>query len=329
MVKFGYIPDISGEELLRSHTEEQVFSLLFGGIPIHEGMRVCSPLREDNRAGCTFREYMGRLYFVDFGDTITHRDCFDMVKAYYGLGSYQEAIVTAYTMLEEGKYPKERNDRRRVERSRMEGQSSSIFVRPRGWMACDRDYWQPYGITRSQLDGDGVVPLTEFALEGKSTWDVSSLCYAYTNLSNGRIKLYFPKRKRARFMGNANADSIGIINGCKESDTLTVTKSYKDARVLANAGLRVVWLQNEGMLPSNEVIGRMVQDCQSVLLVFDCDGAGEMAVQKVGEALGRYRQVKIGRIPSGRKDVKDSSDYRKVFGEYAMNSLVNEWLKEW
>ncbi len=325
MVAFGYVPDASEASLMETHTEEQVFSLLFGGMAIREGLRVCSPLRADRNPGCTFRAHGGRLYFVDFGDTVTHRDCFEMLRDGLGLGSRDEAVRAASRLLAEGEFPRMPNARAARARGGGEG-GSEIFIRPRGWMRCDREFWAPYGVGREQLEGDGVIPLTEYYVRGSRIHDVYGIAYAYTNLSNGRIKLYFPGRRGLRFMGNANRDSVGLVNGCRGSDTLTVTKSYKDARVLANAGLRAVWLQNEGMVPGEEALGGMLEGCRRVLLVFDNDAPGERAVGRVREALQRYRPVRVGEIPKGHEGVKDAADFRKAFGARAMAELAHGWL---
>ena len=66
-----------------------------------------------------------------------------------------------------------------------------------------------------------------------------------------------------------------------ENKTIVITKSYKDARVLRNYNINAIWFQNEGMLPSTEILVEILNKNNKIIIWYDNDNAGKIASEKI------------------------------------------------
>ena len=100
---------------------------------------------------------------------------------------------------------------------------------------------------------------------------------------------------------------------------MLITKSYKDWRVLKNAGYNTIWLQNEGCkIPFDRLI--QLQQYRTKFILFDNDDAGIKASNNLAEYANGFDN---GYIPIWYDDesVKDSAD---VVKNYSYSHMVNE-----
>lgn len=296
------------DNILKYVSEEQIFELVFGYQPV-EFNRVVSPFRKDKTPGCWFQYYpSGKLKFVDFGTTVVikgrrmiNMDCFDAVQVYYKLPNLFQTLNFIKKHLIDGKELKEKPVSVNIAK---EKKDVEIFIEVRNFEDRDRRYFSKYEITKQNLIDDNVFPVKRIKVLNTKFGDYSNpvfdLCYAHTDFPKGRKKLHRPEQKgKHRFLSNCRQDDIYGYKYLPESgQKLIITKSYKDFRVLKNRGLTVIGFQNEGMIPSDEVLLDILRRFESVIVFFDNDATGISEGERVTNYInfhfpGLCRQVYI------------------------------------
>jgi hypothetical protein len=282
---------ISKESILLTVSQEQIFQLVFGFLP-QDSQYTTSPLRGevDKTPNCWFSYHInGVLYFVDFAATAirVHSDCFNVVQDFFKLPSFYSTLDFIYNTLIKGKKSLVDTVVQKQETKIIEQEKVKIIIEARPFNLYDKAYWSQYEITKEQLIEDKVFSVNKFyALNTKKGHIISScqdLAYSYNDFPDGKKKLYFPNRVgKGRFLTNCSKDDVGGINSLPPyGKQLIVTKSLKDYRVLKNNGKNVVWFQNEGMMPTDKIMNRLVKDFVNIIVWFDNDQAGLTASEKV------------------------------------------------
>jgi hypothetical protein len=151
----------------------------------------------------------------------------------------------------------------------------------------DRDFWMPYQISRSDLLFDNVFPTIWYKIYSKRLKQhvvirPSTRCYMVGNF-DVRKKFYTPDKKgKGKWATNCSQNDIwGLEDLPLKGKTLTITKSYKDYRVVKNQGVTTIAFQNEGMLPDDEILFPLLERFEEVIILFDNDRAGIEAAEKV------------------------------------------------
>lgn len=334
----GYIDK---ERILSLVTEEEIFSLVFGFQP-KEYSYVCSPFREDTNPGCWFERSLhnGKLLFMDYADPFFNKqDCFSCVKRYFNLPNFYKTLLFIKDSLIESEkvFNSEVKKVAKVEFIPKERKSVDIYIKPRNFVQSDKLVWYKYGITRTQLVEDKVIPVSKFTLmntkKGNITSTVHTNCYAYTEFENNKKKLYFPyKTGKGRFITNCNQNDIGNVANIRQEPQLVITKSYKDCRVLRNQGVNCIWFQNEGMIPDEDLLISILSNHTDIVVLFDNDETGITASAKLVDIVNRLlpgtcRSICIP-IELLSEGIKDSSDmYLIKSKEDLINFLMINQIK--
>lgn len=310
---------ISKESILSLVTQEEIFELVFKFKP-QEYEYVVSPLRPDDDPGCWFSLHdNGTLYFVDFGGTRRHSDCFNIVQDYFKIPNFYLTLEFIYNALIKGK-----TELRPIEvgkkQDKKEKREVKLLIEARPFNTLDANFWSPYGIKKKHLIEDRVFPISRlFALNtktGSHAIECRDIAYAYTEFLEAKKKIYFPLREgRNRFITNCNQNDVGGINSLiLLGNELIITKGYKDYRVLKNSGKNVVWFQNEGMMPNNNIINNWVKQFSKIIVWFDNDHAGITASEKIKQHINSIVPGKAKNLwlpERGLKlGIKDPSDCR-------------------
>lgn len=319
------------EDILARVSEVTVFELVFDDVILDKKKLYRAPYREDNSPKCYFEEGRnGRLHFVDFADpNRIRKDCFGLIEACYslskldalryidqqlGLGiSNGEKIVATKVVAEPTVRVEELTQRKHID------------FAPRPFDSRDRGFWyDQYGITRENLKDDGVYPTSYYRFEAKDgkMYDVrpNDICYTYTDFTDRKMKIYRPMgSSEQKWLTNCSQNDIGGVSHIDYTkDYIVITKSYKDYRVLKNAGLNVIWFQNEGMIPDKEVLEKYkILLFKTIYIWFDNDQTGLAASSKVRDRLLEYYKYLVIvcvviPIPLRQQfGVKDPADLRK------------------
>lgn len=337
------LSEVSGfldkQEVLKYISEEEIFKLVFKYEP-KEGDMVTSPFREDRNPDCVFSYSInGSLNFVDFGSqikrggkTVIRLDCFGAVQEYFGLRDFYETLVFIKEKLIDGK-ELEKRDAPVVEHKK-KGRVE-IFTNARNYIIEDKMYWQDrFGITRENLISDKVFPISEYKMTNTKSGDihirVRTITYCFSEFRSGNKKIYMPNEKGSkRFITNCVMEDIGGVDGISyERESLVITKSYKDCRVLKNQGLNAIWLQSESVLPDLRTLLPLCSRFKRVYIFFDNDETGIKMSKELQEILDSYLEgeVIILMIPVFLicHGIKDPADYIEKKGREELLKFLIE-----
>ena len=341
MEQYGFISDklskrgfIKKEDILGVVTQEEIFKLVFGELPI-EFKYVKSPFRKDNTPGCWFQYNIdGKLRFTDFGNSsiingisMGNIDCFDSVQVYFGLGNFYLTLEFIYNHLIKGKGIETAN-RLEIQVEKNERKAVKLLIEPRMFSSKDAAYWSSYGVSKAQLIEDRVFPISRYHALNTKFGNFSASCpdlsYAYTDFEEGRKKLYFPQKSgNKRFLTTCNKEDIGGTTSMTCGKQLIITKAYKDYRVLKNEGKNVRWFQNEGMIPSIENLSILVKDFKSVIVFFDNDAQGIKSSKDVSDIINSIQRGKAKSLFLPERLLADKiSDPSDLFLRQGKSSLT-------
>lgn len=324
---------ISKKKLLEYVTEEDIFQLVLGFKPI-EFEYITSPLREDRNPGCWIETNLtnGKLSFRDFCYGDKPLDCFDMVQDYFKIPNFYKTLEFIKGKLIDGKNIKHNivHIKPDIKKSKIKNKVK-LLVSTRNYTQRDKRYWyDKYEITKQNLIEDKVFPVNRFKMIGTRKGDFtikpSDVCYAYIDFKSGNKKIYRPyKKNKGKFVTNCSPDDIGGIDKLISSKQLVITKSYKDYRVLKNAGLNVVWFQNEGQVPSEEVLYDLVSKYSKIYVFFDNDEVGKEASTMVAETINKMfpERAKPFWLITKHPKIKDPADFVDIYNGQELIKLLN------
>jgi hypothetical protein len=312
---------ISVSEILQFTDEESIFELVFGFRP-SIGEKVTSPFREDNNPNCWFETSPhGDLRFIDFGNPevingvkMFNMNCFNAIKVYYQLDTFQQTLSFINKAIRENKISSIKFTKKKI--IPIQKGETKITFRPREFNQHDKNFWNQYGISKKNLIDDKVFAVECFKIEKELTHNIIiypyDICYIYTDFKKSHKKIYRPHKLKNRFITNCSKNDIGSVSDLLyTSNRLYITKSYKDCRVLRNINLESIWLQNEGMFPDKEILFPIVQRYDKVFIFFDNDYTGSIASKALNERLTSWG-INSESIELPDKDIKDPSDLLKL-----------------
>lgn len=332
---YGYQPIIpqDSRDLLLSYSQEAIFGLVFGYLPV-AGIFVVSPFREDNNPGCWFEWNNDQLIFKDFGEVKgrKQRDCFQAVKDYYNLPDFysisefivskldgQEVLINS-EMVEYSLQNK---------KSKKSGKSIS-FKERKFFEERDKLTWSPFEITLENLKEDVVLPVVSYRIlsEAKSTLITPYFPAYVIYQKDERLKIYIPKSKskKSKWISTCNQNDIGNYDNLElAGDLLFITKSYKDFRVIKNQGFyNVVWFQNEGAFPDESILYDLAIRFKKIIIFFDNDRQGITASKDlvaIFEKMGKKTEA----IHSPYLYLKDPAEMIFAKGKQEFNQFL--WQK--
>lgn len=329
---------ISKEDILRSIKQEEIYQMVIGYYP-KELVYVTSPFRKDRNANCYFEWYKGILYFKDWGFTKRHKDCFNAVQVKLGL-SYVESLqyianhfkinditIKPEVTLSLEKIPGEHHKKEK------EFVEISFMVRAFN-STSDKKFWSPYDITKENLMEDNIFPIIWYRLYSKRLKDYvvirpPTVSYLIYN-QNQKVKIYTPDgTDKGKWLTNCTENEVGGLNTLRAyGKKLIIAKSYKDYRVLKNQGLDVVWFQNEGMFPNEEILLSLMSRFTEIIVFFDNDRAGITAANILVEILNELNPLKSRSVHLPilllEQHIKDPSDLIKSRGRETLLQFLQE-----
>lgn len=304
---YGYsdYSPLNEEEILKRVSQEEIIEMAIGYKPVAY-QRILNPLKKnDTRPGAWFEWYNGKLFFQDFGDNPTHRVCIRFIADFYNV-SFSDALRLINTHFELGlgnqesmKKPKpvvfhnpHQNQIQHVNKQR-----TDVIYKPRAFNITDKKFWfDRFGITRQQLIDDEVTGVIwyKFYSVKHNKWVVirpRDIAYAFTEFKQ-HVKVYRPLSPdpKGKWLSNCDENDIGGLKHLpSQGSVLTISKAYKDHRVLKNQNLpNTIWFQNEGCVPSEKIIVNLCERFPRIYIFFDNDEAGIKAALKLSEIFNSY-----------------------------------------
>lgn len=312
-------PEITKEYVFSKVSQEQCFQRYLG-VPIQTKKLFRSPLRKDDKPTCGFKYKNNTLIFTDFAGYFSG-DCLKLVMKMFNLDYYKalEKILNDNIGT-----PKIIFDRVETEKEK-----TLIQVKKRQYNKLDLNYWLQFGITLSTLEYYNVFAVQNVWIDGKLNYSYSNNDPAYAYWFNkNEYKIYFPNRKDFRFINNTN--SIQGISQLKDSNFVVITKSLKDVMCLYEFGISSIALQNEIILPEENLVNMLKSRFNKIFLFYDFDLTGIRTSNKIRK-MYNFTPIFLtnGRFNTTNFKAKDISDYIKLVGKESAEKLISFLITEY
>lgn len=327
MFNFTIEPKITKEFLLSKNTEETYMSYYLG-VPIKKGL-FRSPLRRDNHNTCSFfRGSSGNLYFKDFatGQCLTFEG---VVMEKYGC-TYHNAlkiIATDFGYIQNASKPEVREIK--VQPKFESEKETFIQVEIKDFSESELKWWNSFGISEQTLKKYKVYSIKTVFLNGsiyaQSTQHSPIYGYYFGKKENiEQWRIYIPKRKEFRFIGNVSTKTIQGYKQLPESGKLLViTKSMKDVCLLSTLGIPAVAPNSETQFVTDKMLDEFRSRFKNIVLLYDNDLTGVRFMNKIRK---QHRDLIVCMIPR-KYEAKDISDFYQKYGKSKTINLIKESIK--
>lgn len=327
MFNFTIEPKITKEFLLSKNTEETYMSYYLG-VPIKKGL-FRSPLRRDNHNTCSFfRGSSGNLYFKDFatGQCLTFEG---VVMEKYGC-TYHNAlkiIATDFGYIQNASKPEVREIK--VQPKFESEKETFIQVEIKDFSESELKWWNSFGISEQTLKKYKIYSVKTVFLNGsiyaQSTQHSPIYGYYFGKKENiEQWRIYIPKRKEFRFIGNVSTKTIQGYKQLPESGKLLViTKSMKDVCLLSTLGIPAVAPNSETQFVTDKMLDEFRSRFKNIVLLYDNDLTGVRFMNKIRK---QHRDLIVCMIPR-KYEAKDISDFYQKYGKSETIKLIKESIK--
>lgn len=323
MFNFTIDPKITKEFLLSKNSEETYMSYYLG-IPVKKGL-FRSPLRTDNHNTCSFfRGRSGNLYFKDFatGQCLTFEGVV-MEKYHCTYPNALKIIAKDFGYIQSSEVKKQEI---KIQ-PKFEGEKETfIQVEIKDFSESELKWWNSFGVTKQTLDKYKVYSIKTVFLNGniyaQSTQHSPIYGYYFGKKENiEQWRIYMPKRKEFRFIGNVSTKTIqGYKQLPDNGKLLVITKSMKDTMLLSSLGIPAVAPNSETQFVSEKLLDEFRERFKNIVLLYDSDLTGVRFMNKIRK---QYRDLIVCMIPR-KYEAKDISDFYQKYGRSKTISLIKE-----
>ncbi len=316
------IEDISLDKILNKYPEEYIYSIYLGFYPKIRTMYY-SPFKKENNPSLNFYIKDNKLRFKDYSSTLTGT-VVNFVMNLYVL-TYNEAILRIFKDLEGNTT----NIVKPIFINR-DYKPKTISVVTKDYTQEDIDYWEQYYFDINILNKYNIKPCKEVWLSDDKSdyqwYNYSKINPCYRYLFNGKYKCYKPLEKKQNNKWINSCNNIQNIMGLDQlykSDTLIITKSYKDV-ICFNEFIKIpsISFHGEGHFIDSKIIEWLKKKYKYIYLFYDNDTSGISQAFK----LSRVCDIPYRYIPTEYSE-KDISDFIKSYGIKEANKLINQILK--
>lgn len=299
------------------------------GVHIKKGL-FRSPLRNDQHNTCSFfRGRSGNLYFKDFatGQCLTFEG---VVMEKYNC-TYHNALKIIATDFGYIQSSVKRESKKVEIQPKFEGDKETfIQVEIKDFSESELKWWNSFGISESTLKKYKVFSIKTVFLNGdiyaKSTQH--SPIYGYYFGKKGEIeqwRIYFPKRKEFRFIGNVSTKTIQGYKQLPEKGKLVViTKSMKDCMLLSSLGIPSIAPNSETQFLEEKPLNELRNRFDHLVLLYDSDLTGVRFMNKLRK---QHSDLIVCMIPR-KYEAKDISDFYQKYGRSKTIELIKESINK-
>ena len=324
MYKIKFVKPITKELILDNLSQEEIMSKYLG-FKVNPSKVFCSPLREDNHPTCRFYYTDSNiLMFHDFSGAF-HGDCFSVVMKKYNTDFHNACKIIANDFnIANNNIEKIAHITPYAKPFKM-NEPKKISVQVRMWNDDDLEYWHKgYRIKKETLSFYHVYPIS-FAWVGDKivyTYKKSDPAYAY-RFGINEYKIYFPKRKDYRFLGNSRTIQ-GFNQLPEKGQLLIITKSLKDVMTLREAGYHAISFQSEAYFPKDYDIVPLKLRFNSIYTLYDFDLTGVRTANKIRKTYG-IEPIFINKM---RTLCKDASDFAFLYGIFDLKDYIDGLISD-
>lgn len=326
-------PKLNKDLILSTLTEEQIFGFYIGS-EIKSKKLFRSKLRNDKNPTCSmYRNKSGSLIYKDFA-TDQYLNCFGYVMELFRCDYYTALRIIAndFNIVHDDSFV--RNSGRIIPKEFKieEKEFSRIQIEAKDFSEQELKWWEKFGITKEILDKYNVYSCKHVFLNGQLIAKSQQHCpifgyYGKKYQGNELWKIYFPKRKESRFMGNYPSKKMqGYEQLPKSGKICVITKSQKDCMTLYSLGIPACAPNSETVIPSENIIKDLKSRFKYIICLWDNDYTGISFLNKFKK---KYPELIYTWIPR-KLGAKDISDFYKENGKQKTLDLIKEfllWLK--
>ena len=328
MFNFTIDPKITKEFLLSQNSEETYMSYYLG-VPIKKGL-FKSPLRKDNHNTCSFfRGNSGNLYFKDFatGQCLTFEG---VVMAKYNC-TYHSAlkiIAKDFGYIQNANIKKQEVSEIKIQPKFESEKETFIQVEIKDFSESELKWWNSFGISEQTLKKYKVYSVKTVFINGKiyaqSTQHSPIYGYYFGKKENiEQWRIYIPKRKEFRFIGNVSTKTIqGYKQLPEKGKLLVITKSMKDSMLLSSLGIPAVAPNSETQFVSEKMLNEFRERFKNIVLLYDSDKTGVKFMNKIRK---QHHDLIICMIPR-KYEAKDISDFYQKYGKNKTIEGIKEYI---
>lgn len=312
---------LSKETLYSEIGQDRIFERFLGYFP-EQGKQYTNPLRVDRNPGCSFfKSSQGEWFFRDWAlgqsyspvDVVMEMYSLNFINALFriakefGLPVYGDNSIRNNTITEKDSLPG-----RPVAQGRVKRKPKVYEMSYTEWTPNTLSFWEDYYINEQVLEAFNVKPLEWVRLNGNVVYSSFDNPPAYVYALEQGPKFYFPFRKKFRFMGKPIEQKSTMV----DSDTLFITKSYKDVMVLSLFGIDAIAPPSESYCYREapiETKGR-----KRIVVNGDNDDTGRRFMDYHSRAFGWEPWTIVDR------EAKDVSDFIKLYGKENTKRLLEK-----
>ena len=319
------------KELIFSRIPEEQLMEYYLGVPVRKGL-FRSPLRRDNHPTCAFyRNKSGRLLLKDFqGDF--HGDAIAVVMRIFSCDFTKalQIIANDFGIITRPKLSKNKPKLEYTGNTFEQTETAVIQVQIRDFQEHELKWWAQFGISQDTLKKFKVYSCQNIFLNGNLfhlETEGQHVYGYYGGIKDGleMWRIYFPSKKKYRFISNWKASKIQGAHMLSKSggDYLVITKSLKDCMCLYESGIPAIAPNSENLFITDKQYQKLKQKYRKIFLFYDNDLPGITNANKIRK---QYPDLKVIFIPR-KYDAKDISDFRKKYGKKKTRQLINSALE--
>lgn len=333
----GSLPILNKELILsKTNSLSLMRAYLAKDIEIHSGfvapewLRMAQMSKPDRSPSCSvYVNNKGECILKDWA-TGLKADVFDIVKLRFAC-DFNQALIKIAEDFGINYYGRKSESQKKFELDPSEieysKEYSDIRYKLRSFNHFDRNYWLSFGIPLEILRTLNIFCISHLWVNGQLTYvyrqhDPAYL-YDFKNFNKGKVKIYFPFRKKARFITNvAGRDFLeGMDTLDRFGKKIVITKSYKDVAFIRSLKIQSVSPSSETVLISEQLMENIHSRFGMTYVLFDNDEQGEKMSEVYKSTYPFIHQIFIP-----KNLAKDITDLSKRKGRKYAESLLDEIL---
>jgi len=335
MIDFKFVGPtvkVSKDLLLSKLSPEMIHAYYLGAYGFRNlNKKFSSPFRKDSDPSAEVRlSRGGKLIFNDYGGK-QGLDCFGIVQELFSLdftGALNK-IAADFGIIHGGGQADLRQIAWAKDLDKKVREETLIQFELLDWPQEALQFWKQFHITKEELEKDkDVFAIGELCIN--KGWITNSknkpqFVYVMGDIETPKMffKVYRPYYARKWYSNCPNNIPFGYHSLPFLSDTLIITKSYKDMKVLRKFHPDVCATQNESVEAARFVLELLNNKYKRIILWYDADETGLRVADELKNEVSKTVTTPLHFTPM----VKDPADYISFYGPDAMEVLTRNYLK--
>lgn len=305
-------------------SSEEIFEFYL--YPVDFTSRYLNPYRLDNNPGA--RYYVSKseiLYFIDPGWDNKHYNCYSVVMSHYNC-NFQEALKHIWEDMIEGKELQDRGkELEEIKRNRKESAPIDLKVKVKPYTKKELEFWNI-----------GGIKVTEEELTSKGIWSIQTLwenhlihdnlTFHFAYVRDGIVnQVYMPlKPKESRRFINRTGFKFNFPTIKNDNKILVLSKSGKDQFFIEKFGISAAYNVNETVVISKELFGKLREEFDIIVSLFDPDRQGFRAAWRHRKEYG-IQPIFVSKEVRNSLLVKSKpKDFTEFLQQFGYQSVIDE-----